>query len=133
MGKLTFEMPALAVRAIAMSAAALALAGCTFGPSLAERMSAYVGRPESALVAQMGVPDKRIAVNGTTYLAYERGRPVYYGGPYFAPYPGWWGGYPFHPMLTPDYVPTYVYQSCTITFAVTKGLVRSFTLRGDDC
>ena len=119
--------------ALAAPAAALVLAGCTFGPGLSERMSAYVGRPESALVQQMGVPDKTITVNGTTYLAYRQGRPVYYGGPYFAPYPGWWGGYPFYPTLTPGYVPTYVYQSCTITFAVKKGMVESFTLRGNDC
>lgn len=118
--------------AVIVPVAALGLAGCTFGPSLSEQMSAYVGRPESSLVQGMGVPDKQITVKGTTYLAYQQGHPVYYGGPYFAPYP-YWGGYPFYPTLTPGYVPTYVYQGCTITFAVKKGMVESFTLRGNDC
>jgi hypothetical protein len=119
---------------------AAGLAGCVTAPSLAERMSQFVGQPESVLVQQLGVPNRTATINGTTYLAYIRRHteftPGSYGyGPFMGPYGyspfmgpywgGWggWGGFP----------PQAVTYSCETTFIVVNKLVRSFTLRGNDC
>lgn len=113
--------------------AALALAGCAVGPSLAERMSAYVGRPESVLVAQMGVPNRRIRVDGTSYFAYVRRS--YHEEPGFAGpdyVPGFYG--PFYgPFLGPMFPPSTYETACTITFAIRHKMVKSFSLRGNAC
>ncbi|MDD2877474.1 MAG: hypothetical protein PHT60_10685 [Acidiphilium sp.] len=114
--------------------AALALAGCAIGPSLAEQMSGYVGRPESVLVAQLGVPDRRIQVGDLTYFAYVHrsvqfdsgsfGYGPFYGpafGGYYGPFYG--GGFPAQTYTT----------ECTTTFALKDQVVQSFTLRGNDC
>lgn len=118
---------------LAAPLAALALSGCATGPSWAERMSAYVGRPESVLVAGMGVPDKRISVGGLAYFAYVRKSFHYVGGGGFGPSPffygfgpgyyGSWGGFPAQAYT----------DECTTTFALKNQTVQSFTLRGNDC
>jgi len=116
---------------LAAPLAGLALTGCTTGPSLAVKMSAYVGQPESVLVSNLGVPDRRLELDGVTYFAYVRHEisywpgtfgygPVYYG--YYGPiFPG--GGFP----------PYYRDYRCTATFAIKDKRVQSFTLRGNDC
>ena len=115
---------------LAMPAVALGLAGCAVGPTHAEKMSALVGQPTSVLVARLGVPNRRITVGGVTYFAYVKRRvsytsgsygvgPIYYA--YYGPFIG--GGFP----------PEYNSESCTTTFAIEGKLVRSFTLRGNDC
>ena len=114
----------------AIPAIALGLAGCTVGPTQAQKMSAYVGQPVSVLVAQLGVPNRRITVNGVTYYAYVKHHisyspgsygvgPIYYA--YYGPFAD--GGFP----------PSYNSETCTTTFALQGKLVRSFTLRGNDC
>ena len=112
---------------LAAPVVALVLAGCAVGPSLAERMSAYVGRPESALVAALGVPDRKITVDGKTYFAYVERSYSYQPG-FVPPYPGFYVPY-YGPFFQPD---TYTRQ-CTVTFALEGGMVKSFTLRGNDC
>jgi hypothetical protein len=115
---------------LAAPVAALVLAGCVVGPSLAERMSGYVGRSESALVAGMGVPNRKIDVDGTTYFAYVQQDYQYQPG--FAPaspYPyGFYG-----PFYTPYFPPSAYVNQCTITFAIRDKMVKSFTLRGNAC
>ncbi|MCF3947444.1 MULTISPECIES: hypothetical protein [Acidiphilium] len=114
--------------------AAAALAGCATGPSLSERMSAYVGRPESALVAGLGVPNRRIDVAGVTYFAYVHRHFHYssgsYGmGPFFYPVGGFYG-----PFYGDGGFPATAYtSSCTTTFALKNNIVQSFMLRGNDC
>ncbi|HEX7389903.1 MAG TPA: hypothetical protein VF286_07305 [Acidiphilium sp.] len=120
--------------ALAISFAALAtttLAGCATGPGLAVRMSTYVGRPESTLIAGLGVPDRKITADGVTWFAYVNQQfhysPGTYGmGPFFSP----WGFYgpPFGGLP-----PTAYTTSCTVTFAIKGGMVMSYTLRGNDC
>jgi hypothetical protein len=116
--------------ALAFPAMALGLVGCTMGPTHAEKMSAFVGQPVSVLVARLGVPNRRITVDGVTYFAYVKHHvsytsgsygvgPIYYA--YYGPFAG--GGFP----------PEYNSESCTTTFALQGKLVRSFTLRGNDC
>ena len=121
---------------LAAPLAAVALAGCATGPSLSERMSAYVGRPESVLVAQLGVPNRRIHVAGVTYFAYVH-RHFHYssgsygmGGPFIYPaddgfYGPFFGGGGFPAQAYTD--------SCTTTFALKNNIVQSFTLRGNAC
>lgn len=115
--------------------AAVALAGCAVGPSLAEQMSGYVGRPESVLVAQLGVPNRRIHVAGVTYFAYVHRRFHYspgsygMGGPFF--YPG--DDDLFGPFYGGGFPPQAYTSSCTTTFALKNHMVESFTLRGNDC
>ena len=113
---------------LAAPVAALVLAGCAIGPSLAEQMSAYVGRPESVLVAQMGVPNRKIEVDGTTYFAYVQRS--YHYQPGFAPpvYPGFYG-----PFYGPYFPPSAYVDQCTVTFAIQDKMVKSFTLRGNAC
>ncbi|HQT75385.1 MAG TPA: hypothetical protein PLX84_15785 [Acidiphilium sp.] len=116
---------------LAAPVAALMLAGCAVGPSLAERMSGYVGRPESALVAALGVPDRRITVDGTTYFAYvERSYSAQPG--VGAPFPGFYGPY-YGPYYGPVFPPATYTRQCTVTFALKGGMVKTFTLRGNDC
>lgn len=115
------------VMAVTGVAVAVALAGCVVGPSLAEQMSVYVGVPESVLVAQMGVPNRKIDVDGTTYFAYLQRSFLYQPG-FVPPYPGYYGAY-----YGPYFPPSATLQQCTVTFAIQGKMVKSFTLRGSAC
>ena len=102
------------------------LAGCT--DRLAERqaeLNGFVGRPETELLARMGVPDRTYEADGLKYLAYTEHRvdivpslaqPV---GP-----PAWvWVQPP----------PRAVTLTCDTTFTIAAGVVRAFSLRGNAC
>lgn len=108
----------------------LGLAGCA-GPHLARTMSAYVGKPESALVAALGVPASRTESGGITYDRYERtitySVPGWVGGPLFVDQRPAIGGIP--PVVPPQ---TY-HNTCTVTFAIVGGVVRSYTAHGSVC
>jgi hypothetical protein len=109
----------------------LALAGCTVGPSLHDRMAAYIGASEQQLVQSLGVPDKQITTNGITYLAYDRRSEEVEGDEFAAPYGPWpWGYGPFYAPVFPQTV--YVW-SCETTFQLKDGHVVTFTLQGNDC
>ncbi len=116
---------------LTLALATLSLAGCAFGPNLAERMSMYVGQPESVLVAQLGVPNRKMTVDGVTYFAYVRHHVSYSPGSFcYGP-----AYYSYYGPVIPcnNFPPTYRYERCTVTFALEKKRVQSFTLRGDDC
>jgi hypothetical protein len=115
---------------------AMALAGCTTGPNLAERMSQLVGQPEQVVIEQLGVPSRTMKVKGVTYYAYVRRNTEYvpgsvgfgygsfigpFNGPFFGSYYG--GGFP----------PETIRNRCETTFAISGGIVRSFALHGNDC
>ncbi len=113
---------------------ALALAGlltaCATGPGLESRLAAYIGAPEAELVQKLGVPSRQISVNGVDYLAYQVRYQAqtfssgpYWGGPFWGP---GWGPYGSIPQDVQVW-------SCEATFALVKGKVESFTLRGNDC
>lgn len=102
------------------------LAGCA--DRLAERqaeLNAFVGRPETELLARMGVPNRTYETDGLKYLAYTESRvdivpslaqPV---GP-----PAWvWGQPP----------PRAVNLVCETTFTIAAGVVRAVSLRGNAC
>jgi hypothetical protein len=91
------------------------------------QLSQLVGRPETELIQQMGVPDKSYEAGGMKYLAYTESRvdlipamPYPYGPPFW----GWYGG---------GFPPQAVNLTCETTFALAGGIVRSFTLRGNAC
>ncbi|WP_262312270.1 hypothetical protein [Acidiphilium sp. AL] len=121
-----------------MPLAALVLAGCATGPSLSERMSAYVGRPESILVKQLGVPNRRIRVAGVTYFAYVHQHFHYTSGSYgfgMGPIfdadddddaffgPAFGGGFPARAYT----------DTCVVTFTLKDKMVQSYTMRGNAC
>ena len=115
-------------------AALVVVAGCATGPSLSERMSAYVGRPESVLVKQLGVPNRRISVAGVTYFAYVHQHFHYTSGSYgMGPIfdadddeffgPAFGGGFPARAYT----------DTCIVTFALKDKVAQSFTMRGNAC
>ena len=110
----------------------LSLAGCQIGPSLATRLQAYVGQPETALVQGLGVPTRTITSGGIRFLAYDwQSSTVIPGDPGIVGW-GWggvgpWGG----GWATP---PVVVTTGCEATFQMSAAdTVATFTLRGNDC
>ena len=94
-------------------------------------MSAYVGQPDSVLIAGLGPPAQKIEAGAVTYFIYDRTRrfsvPGYTGGPLFVDQrPALGGVAPAVPSQTYD-------ATCRIRFALEARVVRSFTLRGDAC
>lgn len=108
------------------------VAGCVNQLAQREaRLNLFIGQPESMLVQALGVPDKSIETGGVKYLAYNErrldvipGSPSYFPGMW--PY-GWYG--PYGPSIPPQVINL----ECETTFAVTGGIVRSYTLRGNAC
>jgi hypothetical protein len=115
----------------------LTLAGCEVGPSLATRLHAYVGQPETVLVQGLGIPNRTITSGGIKFLAYDwQSSTIIPGDPGFV---AWgWGG--FGPpgfgrwgvgWATP---PTVLVTGCEATFQLTPAdTVAAFTLRGNAC
>ncbi len=111
----------------------LSLVGCQIGPSLATRLQAYVGQPETVLVQGLGIPNRTITSGGIKFLAYDwqsstvipgsPGFPAYgWGG--FGPWGGGWAAVP----------PVVITTGCEATFQLTPAdTVAAFTLRGNAC
>ncbi len=108
--------------------AVLLLAACAQGPSLQERLSAWVGRTEGDLVAEFGVPVRTYEVDGRRFLQYESRRTIVQPGfdrPYFTP---WGPRYGYWPSP-----PSYATYACDVTFALRNARVESFSYRGQGC
>ncbi len=115
------------------------LAGCAYpGTQRVAGLNALVGKPESDLVRVYGVPSRAFDTGGSRFLAYHSSRIAtipgaggFYGGwgggwgPGFGPAwgGGWGGGFP----------PEITQRDCETTFELTAGVVKSWTLRGNDC
>ncbi len=105
------------------------LSGCV--DQLARReayLNQFVGRTDSELVQQLGVPARTYETDGTRYLAYNESRVQLV--PALPPGPGpWWmyGGY------GGGYPPQAITLACETTFAVAGGVVKSYALRGNAC
>ncbi|GAB0119319.1 hypothetical protein [Acidisoma sp. 7E03] len=102
-------------RLIAPLGASLALAGCQTGPTLSDRLHAYIGQPEQAIVQGLGVPARTITTGGVKYLAYDwQNTQIIPGSGGF----GWgWGGDPWGPWGGGFYAPpTVVVTGCEATF-----------------
>jgi hypothetical protein len=87
-------------------------------------LAPLVGRPVADLIQRLGVPNRTFQAGGVDYLAYEERHieivPDLWGGPF------WYGGWNTLP-------PQVVQWQCETTFAVSGGVVRSFTLHGNAC
>jgi hypothetical protein len=71
------------------------------------------------------VPTRTYEAEGTKYLAYTESRVEIVPGAPYGPMPwGWYG---------PAFPPQAVTLTCETTFAVSAGVVRSFTLHGNAC
>ena len=117
---------------------ALLPAACAQGPTLDQRLSTFIGRPEGDPVAQFGVPARVHEADGRRFLQYEQRRTVAFTEPgLYQPWYGPWHGPrygPWGPRMT--YVPappSYAVFGCDITFALRQGRVESFTFRGEGC
>ena len=107
----------------------LLLGGCA--NRLAQRqtfLSQFIGKPDSFLVQHLGVPTRSFTTKGVQYLAYTESRldviPGFPGPGWGAPFWGWYGG---------GFPPEVVKRVCETTFAVSDGIVRSYSLRGNAC
>jgi hypothetical protein len=112
-------------RDAALLAALVLPAACANGLAQREaRLQPLVGRPVSDLIQQLGVPSRTFKADGVDYLAYDERRveilPGAWGGPWWF---GYWNGLP----------PEVVQWQCETTFAVSGGVVRSFSLHGNAC
>ncbi|MBW4023716.1 MAG: hypothetical protein HIU92_11365 [Proteobacteria bacterium] len=130
-------MPSLSSFSIVVPAiVSLALAGCAVGPTLPQRLEAYVGQPESVLVQGLGVPTRSITTGGIKFLAYDwQSQTVIPGSP---GYVGWgWGGYgPGFGVLGAGWPtpPAVITTGCEATFQMSPAdTVVAFTLRGNAC
>ena len=109
----------------------LLLAACAQGPGLQERLSAWVGRSEADLVAELGVPVRTYETEGRRFLQFEQWRTVavsqpYWDRPMFTPWGpryGAWGGGGV----------AYATIGCDITFEMRERRVASFSFRGEGC
>ncbi len=116
--------------AAALTAGLGLLAGCAApGPTLDQRLSAFINRPEGELVAALGVPTRTYEADGRRFLQFESqstamAPPEPY--PYY-PY-GYWGMR--RPWMSS---PGYIVVRCDMTFATRQGVVESFSFRGEGC
>lgn len=106
----------------------LALSACAIGPSIDERLSAFVGRSELELVSTLGAPSRSYDTGGQRFLSYEEQRTVavpggFVGGPW-GYRRGLYGGF-----STTAYAPV----QCDVTFGLREGRVVSYTYRGEGC
>ncbi|MFC7551407.1 hypothetical protein EBE87_11755 [Pseudoroseomonas wenyumeiae] len=108
------------------------LGACATGPTLSQRLAAYIGDTEAQLIQAMGVPVRSYETEGVLFLQFERRGIV----PLPAPDPfynyGYWGYRPWPWRPWPS-TPAYGEVRCDITFALRNQRVDSFTLHGDGC
>ena len=122
---------------IALLPPLLALAACATGPTLNDRLGAYVGRSELELVTALGVPARDYETGGQKFLQYEEQRTValpggYVGaGPFVGRRGGFYGagfGAGFGGLAT-----AYAPVRCDVTFALREGRVAGYSFRGEGC
>ncbi len=118
----------------------LSLAGCVIGPSRRQVLDATIGRSETDLVRQFGVPTRTYDAGGRHFLAYVETNQEILGGGLgggfggFGPgfgggfggvggFGGFYGGYPAE----------VIDDSCETTIEVQTGIVRGWTLHGRGC
>ena len=122
-----------------MLALSAALAVCN---SLAKReafLNTFIGKNETEVVRQLGVPARSFETQGRRFLAYdERSADVYPGGPFWGgPF---WGG-PYYGGVRPfgygygayAFSPYVAEWTCETTFEIVNTRVTSWSLRGNAC
>jgi hypothetical protein len=105
-------------------------AACAQGPTLQERLSAWVGRSELDLVTEFGVPNRSMELEGRRFLTYEQRSAVPVAPPAYGP---WFGGpWGYRGGYWPA-SPGYAVVTCDVTFVIRQERVESFTFRGQGC
>lgn len=114
-------------------AGVLALSACAYpnpNPQLVAHLDSLKGKPEAALLQDMGVPTRSYDSSGHRFLAYDRTRydtiPGTPGFGYWGYWHGWGGGWGAFP-------PEIVRRDCEITFDLLNNTVQTYQLRGNDC
>lgn len=113
------------------------LNGCALvdpGPTYAEQLNQFVGRPEVEVVTAFGAPSQTYESGGKKFLTWSTVRSRMVPGPY---YPGFYGGGAAYGRRGvgmgyaggwgPDQV---VVDSCNTTAVVQNGRVQGFSLNG---
>jgi hypothetical protein len=111
-----------------LAALALLALACTPVPPLQERLQVWIGRSEVDLVSAFGVPAGTYEVDGVKFLSFVQQRtqivPADY--PFYRPYGR------FGPIMGPAW-PATILLACQVTFALRRGVVESFSFRGEGC
>ena len=127
--------------------ALLGLAGCAYpSPQHVKELNALVGKPEPDLLRSYGVPTRVYDTSGLRFLSYQMSRidsfpgdGFGYGG--FGGYGGYggfgYGGFGYGGGLGyggfGGFGPEIIQRDCTTTFELQNHIVKSYSLRGNDC
>jgi hypothetical protein len=109
------------------------LAGCAYpSPQHVAVLNATIGKSETDLVRQYGVPNRSFTSGGSKFLAYHESRiETFPGGWGYGGWGGWhrgwgggWGG---------GWGPDVETRDCDTTFELVGGVVKTWSLRGNSC
>ncbi len=128
------------MRKFSLLCGVLALAGCAYpNPAHVASLNALVGKTETDLIRAQGVPNRTYSAGGHKFLAFSRNRiETIPGSPGFGPgFGGWgygygWGG-PYWGGGFGGFGPDIVQRDCETTFELDGGVVKTWSLRGNDC
>ena len=117
--------------------ALLGLAGCAYpNPQHVRELNALVGKPEPDLLRSYGVPTRTYDTSGLRFASYQMSRIETLPGDGFG-YGGFgyggfgYGGFGYGGFG--GFGPEIIQRDCTTTFELQNHVVRSYSLRGNDC
>jgi hypothetical protein len=126
------------MRELAALATLSLLAGCAYpSPQHVQALNGLVGKSETDLLRAYGVPNRTFDSPGHRFLAYSRSRIDSIPGSAGFGYGGFgYGGFGYGGLGYGGFGgfgPEIVQRDCDTTFELTGGVVRSWSLRGNDC
>jgi hypothetical protein len=124
------------MRKIVLLATVAALSGCAYpNPQHVAQLNGLVGKSETDLLRNYGVPNRTFESNGHKFLAYDMNRietiPGGFGPGPWGPYGYGWGGWGGWRGGWDG--PEIIQRDCETTFELVSGAVKSYTLRGNAC
>ena len=120
--------------------ALLGLAGCAYpNPLHVKELNALVGKSEPDLLRSYGVPTRTYDTSGLRFVSYQMTRiesipgddfgPGFgYGGFGYGGFGGGYGGFGYG-----GFGPEIYQRDCNTTFELQDHIVKSWSLRGNDC
>ena len=117
--------------------ALLGLVGCAYpDPQHVRELNALVGRTEPDLLRSYGVPTRTYDTSGLRFVSYQMSRIESVPGDGFGygafGYGGFgYGGFGYGGFG--GFGPEIIQRDCTTTFELQNHIVRSYSLRGNDC
>lgn len=125
---------------VAVLMGCLAVAACAGdrGPTYAEQLNQFVGRPEVEAVAALGAPSQSYETGGKKFLTWTSVRSRVVPGPYYPSFygSGFYGGGYGRRGVGMGYSPGFwgpdrvLQDSCATTATVERGVVQGFSLNG---